>query len=166
MAAAIAMLQASQIGAPVQVASAGLMRGGTPADANVISVMDEWGVDMSQKTSRQISMDMLRASDLIIPMTSRHARRVIGEEPAQRHKVFLFREIPPAIAQIGSRRADETGADWVRRANEVRTLDYVTDVDAFNVPDPVTKPRPVFVKLRDEFSEYSAQLLAALFPSG
>lgn len=164
MAAAVVAAQASPQGLPVQVASAGLMRGGTPTDPHVVSVMGEWGVDMSQKLSRQISMSMLRASDLIIPMTSRHARRVIGEEPKQRHKVFLFREIPLIARHIGGRTAAESPQGWVSRANEVRGLDYVSDVDEFNVPDPVTKPRPVFVKLRDEFQQYSAELLAALFP--
>lgn len=164
MAAAVVAAQASSRGLPVQVASAGLMRGGTPTDPHVVSVMEEWGVDMSQKLSRQISMGMLRASDLIVPMTSRHARRVIGEEPKQRHKVFLFREIPQIVRQIGGRRATESPQQWLSLANDVRGLDYVTDVDEFNVPDPVTKPRPVFVTLRDEFQQYSADLLAALFP--
>lgn len=165
LAAAVLKLRASERDVALSIASAGLDQSGRPVDPNTVAVMDEWGVDVSRKTSRRLEAAMLQSADLVLPMSTHHVRQTIGEEPSERHKVFLFKEFAAIAGLIGVRKAGQSPRQWLSQADEVRSFTYAEDVVEHEIPDPVGMERAIFVALRQEFSGYSEAILDRLFPA-
>lgn len=159
LAAALLKLRAQQAGAPISVASAGTLAEGMPADNHVVTVLREYGVDASQKKSRMLEPDLIRASDIILPMTITHARRVIGEASDARERVFLLREIVQIASTVGPRPADMTVPEWLGRLDAERTFSYADENEAIEIPDPVGEPLPVFVDLAKELDQNLSWLI-------
>lgn len=166
MAAAILKYRAEERGYPVAVASCGLMKSGRPATEHGVSVMADWGVDVSQKVSRQIDHNMVRGSDLTLAMATHHARRAVGEDPSGRHKIFLLRELVQIASVIGRRHvaAGESADEWIRRADAARTVSYVDDVPEFEVEDPIGEPRYAYEAMQQDLDQQVNHLLGHLWP--
>lgn len=153
LAAGLLKLRATQAGAPISVASAGILAEGMKSDPHVVSVLSEYGVDGSSKRSRLLDREILAGADLILPMTMSHARRAIGELPAARERVFLLREVVQLSSTVGPRPDDMPLDKWLRLLDGARTLNYAEEDAAFEVPDPIGEPREVFVELAKELDQ-------------
>ncbi len=74
-----------------QVSSAGLsVLYPAPAAENAITVMQEYGLDISSHQSRQLTDKLVEAADVILTMTSGHLAILHTLFPAARDKIFLF----------------------------------------------------------------------------
>jgi protein-tyrosine phosphatase len=115
----------------VSVSSAGLgALVDYPADDHAIDLMDARGLDISGHRARQLTPELVKASDLIVVMESGHRRVILENEPAARGKVFRLGEwqdqdIPdpyrqPVEAFEESLELIEQGVvEWVRRITSV-----------------------------------------------
>jgi len=166
MAAAVLSYYAHHRDLPVAVASAGAMNGGKLVHQHTRSAMAEWNVDISSKVSRTLTPQLIGGAHLIIGMETRHARRSVGEHPPSASRIFLFKELAAISERLGPRLvgAGQTPQAWLRAAHGLRTQDYTQDHTAFEIPDPIGEPEPVYTALREEFSDYSEKILNALFP--
>jgi len=66
----------------VEVSSAGTFAGGGDcASMQTISVMKDYGIDISGHRSRMLSMDMITEADLIVTMTESHRMHIGAMQP-------------------------------------------------------------------------------------
>jgi protein-tyrosine phosphatase len=93
MGAAMLVRACAEAGAAVRVSSAGLLRGGHPADPTAALVAAEWGLDLEGHVSREVDRELLRASDLVIVMTRDHLRQLAVLEPSTFARTFTFPEL-------------------------------------------------------------------------
>jgi len=166
MAAAITKMRTAERGINAQVASCGLMKSGRATTEHGIAVMADWGVDMSNKVSRQIDSGLVRGSDLILAMATHHARRVVGEDPSGRHKVFLLRELVGMAITIGPRLVDagQTEREWLRQADKIRRVNYKDDQPELEIEDPIGQPRPAYEAMQQELDQLLQTLISCLWP--
>ena len=69
---------------------------GDPASRNAVVAMDKVGLDLTDHRSRPLSDQLIAVSDLILAMTSSHARSVRLRNPDLAIPLFRFREWIPA----------------------------------------------------------------------
>ena len=60
------------------------------ADATVLKLMREHGIDLSEHRARQLAQDDLRQSDLVLVMEQQQRDAVLDIDPTARGKVFLL----------------------------------------------------------------------------
>ncbi|HHT51275.1 MAG TPA: low molecular weight protein arginine phosphatase [Eubacteriaceae bacterium] len=77
----------------IEVKSAGLMvfeKG--PAHPNAIKVTKDKGIDISDHTSQQLTLELMERADLILTMTQSHRDQIIIVEPKYKDKVYTLLE--------------------------------------------------------------------------
>ncbi len=71
----------------IEVSSAGLFAGSSPASDHAIQVMQEKGIDISTHQSRQLTEQMMADADLILTMTESHRAMLLLNFPEYGEKV-------------------------------------------------------------------------------
>jgi protein-tyrosine phosphatase len=100
MAAAMLTRACAALGAPVRISSAGLLRGGHPADPTAQAVAQERGLDLRAHVSREVRPDLLQASDLVIVMTRDHLRQLAVLEPSSFVRTFTLPELARGVFDL------------------------------------------------------------------
>jgi protein-tyrosine phosphatase len=94
----------------VEFSSAGTLDlGGSPASALAVEVMSEAGIDMSSHRSTHLTGDIIRDSDLIVPMAARHSDVIISLVPEAEERVVLLGDLDPGRNKADIR--DPIGGD-------------------------------------------------------
>lgn len=82
------------------VSSAGVFAAeGAPASSQGISALKEWEIDLTPHRSRQLTTDIVAASDLLVVMTEGHAHQIDHEFPEAKSKVRLLLSFLPEIQE-------------------------------------------------------------------
>jgi protein-tyrosine phosphatase len=77
----------------VQVVSAGITaQNGLPANEKAVKVLKDQGIDISEHESRQLSIALVRESDLILAMTRNHKHIIATMIPDAAAKTFTLKE--------------------------------------------------------------------------
>ena len=88
------VLLASRLGGKAAVESAGIRAlVGWPADATACALMAERGLDLSAHRARQLTAELVRASDLILVMEDGQRRAVESMDPSARGRVHRLGRI-------------------------------------------------------------------------
>jgi protein-tyrosine-phosphatase len=102
------------------VSSGTIAGGGSLASGHGVSVLEEWGIDLTPHRSRPLTLELVQEASVIVVMTSGHSAELeslFGD--VVRDKVFLLREFHP----------DYTGGD---------------------LADPIGLPADIYRHTRDE----------------
>jgi protein-tyrosine phosphatase len=140
--------------APVSVRSAGMLPGGEPPAAEVISVMAGYGLDVSSHRSRQVTARDLDRADLTVAMARENLRHAVVLAPAAWPRSFTLRELLRRGETIGARAAGETLGCWLARAHQGRRQTaLVGNCDEDDVADPIGGPLRAYAETAAELSE-------------
>jgi len=90
----------------VVTSSAGLALDGDGATDHARAVMRDRSIDMSLHRARKMNPDLVGAADLILGMTSRHAREAIIIDFENAHRVYTLREFARLVERHGPRPVD------------------------------------------------------------
>lgn len=84
----------------VEVQSAGLftMDGLSPSKEAIVA-MKEYGIDIKDYSSNQITRDMINNADLILTMTSNHKKSILKSIPNVKDKVYTLKEYAYGIKE-------------------------------------------------------------------
>lgn len=100
------LLARALAGRGIEVTSAGLAAmTAQPIDAMAGAVLAEHGIDASMHRARQLTAEMLRASDVVLAMEKFHLTRIIKLAPDAADKAFLLdqwsggRDVPDPYRQ-------------------------------------------------------------------
>lgn len=143
-------------------ASAGFLEGGRPVHEHVASILDDRGIDTSKKVSRKLSAELVEKSDLILTMTSEHARGVVGRFPNSIHRVYTFRHFASVVAP---RATEITTNEWLTEVNRANRRAYLGEDEALDIADPIGRDFPVFVSLANELTNSISWILDCAFPA-
>jgi protein-tyrosine phosphatase len=143
----------------VRVHSAGLLESGRAAPYENIEVMAALGYDIDPHRSRQISVEMIEASDLIIGMAREHVREVAVEVPDAWPRTFTLREVVRRGEDVGPRGPAQPLDEWIAKVHAGRApamLVGTSDVD--DVADPMGRSRRDYETAANEIDELTARL--------
>jgi len=100
MAAALFKKAAQERQIPVEVDSAGLSAfADDPATDQAVSVMNEYGIDLSGHRAKRLDPQSLDQYDLILTMANSHRQQILSLRPDLENKVFLIKEFAPRKMQ-------------------------------------------------------------------
>ena len=137
----MAQAMLSALAPAVSVTSAGLLRGGQPPPAEVVSVMAARGIDVASHRSHRVSAGDLAAVDLIVGLGREHARHAVVLRPECWPRTFTLRELLRRGLATGPRAPGEPLGDWLARAGGGRTRrELLGSAAADDVPDPYGGP--------------------------
>jgi protein-tyrosine phosphatase len=148
----------------VRVHSAGLMSSGRSMPDEGISVMVDWGIDLVDHRSTQMTDDMLDAADLIVAMAREHVREVVVNVPQAWPRTFTLREIVRLGEDAGARDKGQPLDEWIAKLHAGRTaagLVGTSDID--DVSDPMGKGRRSYVEAADEIAALIGRLVALVW---
>lgn len=146
----------------LRVASAGFLPGGRQPHDSVLQLLDESGVDLSEKRSRRLDETIVGGAQLILTMTSEHARRLVGEFPASAAKVWVLRD----FCTVVTARAEGQSIDsWLGALSELHHRSYAEDSERLDVPDPIGEAHDAFVTLSEELTNLIGWFLACAYPA-
>jgi ribose 5-phosphate isomerase B len=107
------MLKKYEASGRLKISSAGLAaQEGSGASQGAIEVMREYGIDLAQHRSRQLTLDMLQCADLVLTMTPTHKNIVVEMSPDEKKSnVFTLYEFATDGKDTVSRIVDPFGGD-------------------------------------------------------
>ena len=138
-------VDAEDAGEKVSVASAGLLQGGYASPPEVVTVMAEMGIDLSEHRSTQLSSDVVAGADLVLCMARRHAREVVILDPAAWGRTFTLKAFVRRGDHFGHRTPGEPLGSWLGRLHAGRErTDLVGRSSEDDVADPLGGPLDAF----------------------
>jgi protein-tyrosine phosphatase len=141
MAQVLLLRRLATLNAPVTLRSAGLLRGGDPPPAEVVSAMAGYGLDVAPHRSRLVTPADLAQADLILGMAREHVRHAVVLAPPSWPRAFTLKELVRRGKQTGPRMPGEPLADWLSRVHEGRTHAALLGASPLDdVADPVGGP--------------------------
>ena len=149
--AGLLKLRATQASAPISIASAGTLAEGMSTDPNVVTVLQEYGVDATAKKSRLLTPELIRASDIVLTMTREHVRDLAIDMPEAFRRTFPVKEFLRRASETGRPQEGQSIADWLEKLGEGRTASsYLGDLSADGVRDPIGGSMAEFRTTADE----------------
>ena len=153
MAEGILRARAAAAGLDVEVSSAGILPGGSPATDHAVAVCADRGIDIGNHVSRRLERTMIEEADLVIAMTREHLREAVVAVPTAFPKTFTLREL---VRRINER----PNATTLEELHAGRTVDQYVRSDALDdVADPVRKPRAAYEQTALEFDGLMARVV-------
>jgi protein-tyrosine-phosphatase len=143
-------------------ASAGFLEGGRPVHPAVTRLLDERAIDVSRKKSQKISQDLVDKSDLILTMTSDHARGVVSRFPRAISDVYTLRHFGTIVTQ---RPAGVSTREWLDDLNVLNRRAYLGDDEILDIPDPIGHAHKVFAELVIELENSIGWIMGCAYPA-
>lgn len=158
-AAAVARRTAAEEGLGLRIDSAGLDPGGLPAMDRMVEVASGYGIDLSDHVSRQVSHQLINASDLVVAMTGSHVMDLGGAFAEARPRTVTLREAATWVTTTGAPGWEpHIVRNWAREVTR-RPLAALLDGEV-DVADPVGRPRRVHRRTAAEIVELVEQLFS------
>lgn len=156
-------------GVDARVSSAGLLPAGSPAMPEAVAVMAARGLVLDEHRSRRIDPSILDQADLIIGMTREHVREVAVLDPSALARTFTLKELVRAGYDVGPRRPGDAVSAWLARVGAQRRREALLGVGhdpAYDVEDPVGRPRAEYEHTATELEGLLERLVALVWPPG
>ena len=158
-------LVAAQQADTVRVSSAGVLRDGLAPPAEVISVMADYGIDVTGHRSRVVTSGDLLTADLTLAMSRDQVRHVAVEVPAVWQRSFTLKELVRRGGSLGPRAAAEPFASWLDRAQVGRDrMALLGESAEDDIADPFGGPLTGYVATAALLDELLAGLAGLCFP--
>jgi protein-tyrosine-phosphatase len=166
MAAALLRRHLADARASATVQSAGFLGGGVAATSHTIDVLASRGIDASGHRSQRVTVDRVRAADLVIGMTRVHVQEAVVNFEAPLECTFTLSELVRRGEAVGGRANGEELDAWLARVGEQRqTIDLVVVSDD-DIDDPVGQPIEVYERTAVELDDLCARLARLLAGGG
>lgn len=145
----------------ITVTSAGFLEAGWPCPREVLDVMDQVGLDLSEHHSRQIDAATVSASNLILTMGRQHLIDLVVGHPDAWQRSFTVSELLDRAAGAGARTDAETLDDWVARLSGGRQRsDLLRLPSDGDVADPIGRSIREYRDTRDRLQAFADRLVA------
>lgn len=144
--------------ADVEVSSVGTWgQDGSPATREAVAALRGKGIDLSGHTARTLDAQELRAADLVLVMTSVHAREVEDLDPSAGDKVRFLKELTELRPVLDEGDPPEVR---LRRLLEATRPAWRRELD---LDDPYGLPLGVYQRTAEEIERQIACLAEVLF---
>ncbi len=151
MAAALLRAGAPVVGLDVQVASAGVIASGHPADPHAVSVMADRGIDLSGHRSHRLETVDLDAADLVLTMAQEHIVEIGARHPESLGKTFTIKELVRRASLTGPKALDQPLGEYLAPLDSyLRRQEVLRRDPSDDVADPVGMGRRAFQRTAEE----------------
>jgi protein-tyrosine phosphatase len=157
-----------RVGVDARVSSAGLYAGGSPATSHGIATMADRGLDLDGHRSRQVDAALVAAADLVVGMAREHVREVAVLDSRNLTKTFTLKELVRLAESVGPRGDDEPVEAWIARLAGRRRREDLVGIghdDAFDVEDPVGRPREAYEATADDLDALLGRFVDLAWPA-
>ena len=152
------------LGVDAVVSSAGELPGGVAASPGSVRAMQRRGLDLGGHRSRTVSVEDVRAADLVLAMARRHLRHAVAIAPEAFARTFTFKELARRGASIGPRRAGQSLAGWLESAHVGRTTGRLLGDDPRDdVADPIGGPDTLYETAASEIESLVDSIVELAF---
>jgi protein-tyrosine-phosphatase len=162
MAAALLQRRLAEHGVDARVTSAGTRPWSAGATDDAISVMREYGLDISGHENYPVTREVVERADLVLGMTRQHVNFVIGRWCDAAGRTFLVGELARLGGQIGPRAASEPVSQWAERASAARPPLRPLGRAVDEVDDPVGLPIAVYQQTAATLDKWLTEIAALL----
>jgi len=133
----------------LEVASSGTWgMEGSPATGEAVEAVAALGVDLREHQARSTTVDEIRASDLIVAMTSVHVRELTEMAPDASGKIVLLKQLGKTdVATLPE------GSSTAERLTALLDGRRPTSVRAHDVDDPMGMPLGTYERTVDELRD-------------
>jgi protein-tyrosine phosphatase len=163
MAAALLTRQLHGAGVLAEVRSAGTIQTGRPARAEVVAVLAERGIDVSDHLSCPLEARLVAEADVVLGMAREHVREAVAMVPHALSNSFTLKEL---VRRGGERpRQGEPLDHWLdglSAGRDVRELLGASHDD--DVEDPVGQPLEAFRRTCRTLDALVAHLVRIAWP--
>jgi protein-tyrosine phosphatase len=149
MAAAMLRQRLAEHGLEARVTSAGTRPWNAGATNDAITVMHEYGLDISAHENCPVTAELVEQADLVLGMTRQHVHYVTARWPEAADRTFLVGELARLGGQIGPRHEAEPAARWAVRASAARPPRRPLGRAVDEIDDPVGLPIAVHQQTAD-----------------
>ena len=167
MAEALLGARVAKRGLAATVVSAGLLEGGHERPPEVAAVLENRGIALADRLSRQLEQADLRRADLVLGMERAHVRYSVLLEPEAWSRSFTLKELVRRGSELGPRPPVESPGAWLARAHEGRDRpDMLGDSACDDVADPYGGPSSAYEAAASEIEDLVDRLVSLLWPTG
>ena len=147
------------------IASGGFGPGGRRVDGSVVALLEDRGVDLSRKRSRELDADTVGRADVIATMTGAQANRTMTAWPEIADRVFTLRHL---CAAVTSRPATVGAANWVHELHHREARNYSDTDPSMDIAEPVGSEFGATLNLADQLLAATDHLMRCLWsdPAG
>jgi protein-tyrosine phosphatase len=158
-------------GIDVAVSSCGLVSDGRPAEGEVIDLLAERGLDITDHRTRTMSPELVEQATVIIGMERQHVIEVVSRDESAYERTYTLPELVRRLEALPVEDEDgraivRTPAEALAEVSHGRThRDLLRIIGDDEIPDPIGKSGRVFDHTADEIDELVIRLLDALWPA-
>ena len=151
MAAGFLRAGAPAVGLDANVASAGTIPGGRPADPHAVAAMADRGIDISRHRSHEMAPVDVKASDLVLAMAREHVIAAAAQVPDAFSRTFTIRSFVARARIVGPCPSPAELPSWLELLGEGRTHAELLRHDADDdIADPLGQGRRAFDRTAGE----------------
>lgn len=143
------------------VASAGFGSPDRRISRPVVTLLEDRGVDVERKRTRQLDAEMVGRADVIIAMTAAQARRAEIGFPEVAPRIFTLRHL---CALVASRPDGISAEAWMRELQRTNPRDYGTGDVTQDILEPVGAEFGAVLNLADQLLVAVDHLVRCVWP--
>jgi protein-tyrosine phosphatase len=150
----------------LRIASAGTRAVPATITAGARNALQRLGIALVGHESRRLDRAAVDGASLVLGLAREHVREAVVLQPTALEKVFTLKELVRRGTEIGRRRADESLADWLRRAGDGRSpADLLHSHPDDDVADPIGGPASGYEACARELVDLIDRLAELAFPA-
>jgi protein-tyrosine-phosphatase len=152
-------------GESASISSAGLLAPDHPCPPEIVAMMAEIGLDLSEHRSRRLTEELIEPADLVLTMERQHLREVSVMVPAAWERTFTLKEIVRRGAEIGWRSGRQPLEQWLVRLHAEReTADLLGTSSTDDVADPHGGTPEQYAATKLELQSLIGELAELIWP--
>jgi protein-tyrosine-phosphatase len=125
--------------------------------------MAQYGVDLSNHVSRQVTAGSAAEAEIILGLTREHVREVVAMAPQAWPKTFTLKDFVRRAERVGPRRRHQRVADWLVSVGTGREPYQVLGADPEDdVIDPFGRRERVWKQVVDEIDDLVRRIVPTL----
>jgi protein-tyrosine phosphatase len=146
------------------VTSAGTRTQGRPPTDEVIALMKEHGLDVSEHRSQLVSKQLIVDADLVLCMAREHLREVVLTDGDAYARTFTLKELVRLGEAAGPRPEGMVLPDWLRKLDDGGGVPTIGFSELDDIEDPVGRRLSVHRRVCDEIEDLIDRFVNLLWP--
>jgi protein-tyrosine phosphatase len=151
-------------GVPARVHSAGTLGWGGGATDKSVTVMEDYGLDLTGHGSRRMDAGLVVGADLVLGMTRDHVGGALVHDPTAVDRAFVIGELVRLGEKVGPLQPGQKLRDWTEAVAALRPPGRPPGRLVDEIADPVGEPIDVYRRTAARLDELCAAIADLLAP--
>ncbi len=153
-------------GCDAEVASAGSLAPGIEPPEEVVDVMADFDIDITDHRSRMLSSQLVAQADLVVTMTRQQLVDIVTTAGDAWTRCFTLTDLVRRAEIAGSPGPSESFPAWVRRLHGARARSSLLSLDlGDDIDDPMNGRRSAYSRTAEEIDDLIGRLAKLVCPT-